>query len=200
MSSRGRETQDPVAQCHWFSASARAGGHLPGIQTGPRVPLEPLSVTRARCGRNKRMGSRRNQAGGLLVSWGHRLQESSRQEKETKNNPERESPERGTGKWEGEEGQAEEGNCDASLSPGPRNTVLTPHTSLSSPHSSTAHFSTLPSPTCPALDNTHSDSHKCLHSDYTCKLSCPGCLSLILSPLPPLPPQLLVFSLLCSLA
>lgn len=34
-----------------------------------------------------------------LVSWGQRLQESSWQEKETKNNPERESPERGTGKW-----------------------------------------------------------------------------------------------------
>lgn len=51
---------------------------------------------------------------GLLVSWGQRLQESSWQEKETKNNPERESPERGTGKW-GVEGLLEQGNSDASL-------------------------------------------------------------------------------------
>lgn len=51
---------------------------------------------------------------GLLVSWGQRFQESSWQEKETKNNPERESPERGTGKWE-VEGQSEQGNSDAFL-------------------------------------------------------------------------------------
>lgn len=49
-----------------------------------------------------------------LVSCGQRRQESSWQEKETKNNPERESPERGTGKWEGE-GQSEQGNSDTSL-------------------------------------------------------------------------------------
>lgn len=46
---------------------------------------------------------------GLLVSWGQRLQESSRQEKETKNNPEREGLERGTGKWEGGGGAARVG-------------------------------------------------------------------------------------------
>ena len=57
---------------------------------------------------------RRDHVRGLLVSWGQRFQESSRQEKETKNNPERESPERGTGKW-GAEGQSEQGNSDASL-------------------------------------------------------------------------------------
>lgn len=61
-------------------------------------------------GRNKRMG----QDSPCLVSWGQRLQESSWQEKETKNNPERESPERGTGKWGGG-GPLEQGNSDASL-------------------------------------------------------------------------------------
>lgn len=57
---------------------------------------------------------RTDHARGLLVSWGQRLQESSGQEKETKNNPERESPERGTGKW-GAEGRLGQGNSDASL-------------------------------------------------------------------------------------
>lgn len=62
----------------------------------------------------KRGWGGRDHAQGRLVSWGQWLQESSWQEEETKNNPERESPERGTGKW-GAEGPLERGNSDASL-------------------------------------------------------------------------------------
>lgn len=75
-------------------------------------------MTRPRCGRDKRRGWGAEETRlGPPVSWGQRLQESSWQEKETKNNPERESPERGTGKWEGE-GEPEQGNSDTSLSSG----------------------------------------------------------------------------------
>lgn len=61
-----------------------------------------------------RVWATRHHTTGFLVSWGQRLQESSWQEKDTKNNPERESPERGTGKW-GAESLSEQGNSDASL-------------------------------------------------------------------------------------
>lgn len=58
------------SQCCGFDALAWGGGSLPGIRAGPSLPLELLSVTRPRCGRDKRMGSRRDQAGapGLLGS------------------------------------------------------------------------------------------------------------------------------------
>lgn len=84
---------------------------------GPRLPRGSLSLCDHMGGRgHSRIRGRttRDHAKGLLVSWGQRLQESSWQEKDTKNNPERESPERGTGKW-GAEGPSEQGNSDESL-------------------------------------------------------------------------------------
>lgn len=98
---------------HWSSPSGWSPDHPPGVLARPRLPLGPLGTD----GGGGRPGWRRGRtdhARGLLVSWGQRLQESSGQEKETKNNPERESPERGTGKW-GAEGRLEQGNSDASL-------------------------------------------------------------------------------------
>lgn len=103
---------------HWSSPSGWSPDHPPGVLAGPRLPLGPLGPDGwGRAGGGGRQGwrpGRTDHARGLLVSWGQRLQESSGQEKETKNNPERESPERGTGKW-GAEGRLEQGNSDASL-------------------------------------------------------------------------------------
>lgn len=94
-SSRGRAAQVPPSLRCWFCALAWTRNHLPDIR--PSIPLELLSMTRPRYSRNKD-GKQRRPGWGLLVSWGQRLQESSWQEKETKNNPERESP--GERNWE----------------------------------------------------------------------------------------------------
>lgn len=107
-----------VSQPHWSSPSVWSPAHPPGLLAGPRLPPGLSGQTGGgRSGWGGRQGwgqGRTDHARGLLVSWGQRLQESSGQEKETKNNPERESPERGTGKW-GAEGGLGQGNSDASL-------------------------------------------------------------------------------------
>lgn len=89
---------------------------------------------------------RRDHVRGLLVSWGQRLQESLRQEKETKNNPERESPERGTGKW-GAEGQREQGNSDAAPPPARACVCADTHTRRTSPPTAQSTSTLAPSPT-----------------------------------------------------
>ena len=110
----GSEAQAPESWPHGSSPSVRAPGRPRSTWGGRGRQVGHRWGSSGGVGGRQSGWGRRDRARGLLVSWGQRLQESSWQEKETKNNPERESPERGTGKW-GAEGPLERGNSDAFL-------------------------------------------------------------------------------------